>query len=69
MASFDDKIKHSRRRKDHIAKDLRTPKYRERAVPPKLQEDEDERRFRRYHNFDWDEPYDPLMYDRDNEED
>lgn len=55
------------RRHDHLAKDLRTPKYRERAVPAKSSEDEDERRFRRYHLLDWDEPYDPLMYDRKDE--
>ena len=52
MASFDEKIKHSRRRKDHIVKDLRTPKYREKSIPAKLREDEDERRFRRYHTLD-----------------
>lgn len=36
------------RRKNHIAKDLWTPKYRARAVPQAKSEDEDERRFRRY---------------------
>lgn len=52
MSGFDEKIKRSRRRKDHIAKDLRSPKYRERAVDPKRLEDEQEQRFRRFHNFD-----------------
>ena len=41
------------RRKNHIAKDLRiTPKYRQRVVPDNLREDEDERRFRRYRDYD-----------------
>ena len=52
MAPLDDKIRHSRRRKNHIAKDLRSPKYRERTVDPKRLEDEAEKRFRRYHTFD-----------------
>jgi hypothetical protein len=51
MVDYTEKRRASRR-KDHIAKDLRTPKYRERAVPSKLSEDEQERRFRRFNNFD-----------------
>lgn len=34
------------RRRDHIAKDLRTPKYRQRVVPAKTREDEDDRTWR-----------------------
>ena len=70
MSDFNTKIKHSRRRKDHIAKDLRTPKYRERAVDPKRLEDQEEKRFRRFQNFDDylnNEPWHPL--DQDNEDD
>ena len=48
MSDPETRMKHSRRRKDHIKKDLRTPKYREKSVPRRLVEDEDERRFRRY---------------------
>lgn len=43
-----EKAKRLLRRKDHIKKDLMTPKYKARAVPPARAEDEDERRFRRY---------------------
>lgn len=36
------------RRKNHIAKDLRSPKYAPRVVEPRKVEDELERRIRRY---------------------
>jgi hypothetical protein len=68
LSTSDDKIKHSRRRKDHIAKDLRTPKYRERSVPKKRLEDEEERRWRRYHLIDdifLMHEYNPLDKDED----
>ena len=68
MSSFDEKFKRQKRRKDHIAKDLRTPKYRERAVPKKRAEDEEERRWRRFHNIEehfLSEGYHPL--DKDEE--
>ena len=67
MSDPEFRFKRQKRRKDHIAKDLRTPKYRERAVKAVRQEDEDERRFRRYHNFDEyiDVPYHPLNKDND----
>lgn len=67
--SSDQTKKRQQRRNDHIAKDLRTPKYRERAVPKVRQEDEDERRWRRYHNIDeyfLSEGYHPL--DKDEED-
>lgn len=69
MSGPEDKIKRQQRRKDHIAKDLRTPKYRPRVVKEVSREEEDERRFRRYHNFDeyfGVEGYHPL--DKDNDE-
>jgi hypothetical protein len=40
------------RRRNHIAKDLRTPKYRHQTVEPRRREDEDERRFRKYKELD-----------------
>jgi len=43
-----DKDKRKRRRQNHIAKDLRTPKYRQRVIEPRRLEDEEERRIRRY---------------------
>lgn len=68
MSDFNKDKKRQVRRHNHIAKDLRTPKYRERSVPKKLVEDEEERRLRRYRglDIDWvDREYDPLMYDED----
>ena len=56
------------RRHNHITKDLRKPK-KEKVV--KVVEDEDERRFRRYHNLDpyfLQEGYDPLAKDREDED-
>lgn len=55
--------KRQQRRNDHIAKDLRTPKYRERAISRVRPEDEDERRFRRFKDLDGYIVYDPLMYE------
>lgn len=44
----EEKERHRTRRINHIAKDLRTPKYKQQVIPPRLREDEDERRIRRY---------------------
>ena len=66
----DPTMKRQVRRRNHIAKDLRTPKYREKSVPAVKAEDEDERRFRRYKGFDEHflmEGYHPLNYDKDEE--
>ena len=65
--STDDK-KRLKRRKDHIAKDLRTPKYRPRVVPKRRREDEDEKRFRRYHIIEdvfLNHEYNPMDKDKD----
>lgn len=48
MTTDDEKLKHRLRRKNHIAKDLRTPKYAPQVVDPKKFEDEEERRMRRF---------------------
>lgn len=40
--------KRAQRRRNHIAKDLMQPKFRQRVVDPKRREDEDERKIRRY---------------------
>jgi hypothetical protein len=60
MTDFTKDKRRASRRKDHIAKDLRTPKYRERSIPKKLSEDEEDKRFRRYHILDDLEPWHPL---------
>lgn len=65
MADPEFRFKRQKRRKDHIAKDLRTPKYRERAVKVVRQEDEDERRWRKFKDLDGYIAYDPLMYEDD----
>jgi len=46
--SDEDKEKHRLRRRNHIAKDLRTPKFKQTVVEPRSKEDEEERRLRRY---------------------
>lgn len=64
--TIDKNMKRQVRRRDHIAKDLRTPKYRQRVVPSKRVEDDEERRFRRYQAFEENyEPYYPLDKDED----
>ena len=55
--------KRQQRRNDHIAKDLRTPKYRERAIPKVRKEDEEDRLYRRFRDLDGYIAYDPLMYE------
>lgn len=52
MTTPEDKEKHQKRRRNHVAKDLRTPKYKQRKIDPKRSEDEAERRFRRYNDFE-----------------
>jgi len=48
MNKFDEKDRRAVRRRNHVARDLRSPKYAPRVVRARTREDEDERRFRRY---------------------
>jgi len=48
MSKYPEKEKRLARRRNHIARDLRTPKYRQRVVEPRMKEDELERIIRRY---------------------
>jgi hypothetical protein len=51
LGKFDPKQRREQRRRNHIARDLRTPKYRQRVVEDHRESDE-ERRWRRYHHTD-----------------
>jgi hypothetical protein len=48
----EDRTKRLQRRKNHIAKDLRTPKYKHQVIDGKKIEDEEERRYRRYKQWE-----------------
>jgi hypothetical protein len=48
MSNIPDKQRRAQRRKNHIHKDLATPKYHQRVVWEKSVEDEQARRIRRY---------------------
>ena len=49
LSKYDSKEKRKVRRRNHIARDLLSSKqYREQTIKRQRQEDEDERRFRRY---------------------
>ena len=54
MRSIDPKNRREQRRRNHISIDLRRPKYRHQIIERRLKEDEDEKRYRKYKDINFD---------------
>lgn len=53
MSSLEDRVRRNKKikRRSEEARELRKPKYRQRIIPKK-REDDGERRFRKYHDYE-----------------